>query len=107
MARTATPVVMEMSRRFIGHLSLTRGAGSEAPSQVLRRCGLNDGQRPASLPAFSLFGLAAVPGPPRHFELEPRFPGLDRFGAVLDPRAAFFYGASVEAGHLAFLILPL
>ena len=30
MARTATPVVMEMSRRFMGRLSLTRGAGSEA-----------------------------------------------------------------------------
>ena len=29
-ARTAAPVAMEMSRRFMGRLSLTRGAGSEA-----------------------------------------------------------------------------
>ena len=47
-------------------------------------------QRPGSLPAFTLFGLAAVPCPPRHFELEPGLPGLDRLGAVLDPRTAFF-----------------
>ena len=51
-------------------------------------------KRPGSLPAFTLLGLAAVPGPPRHFELEPRLPGLDRFGAVLDARAALFGGAS-------------
>jgi hypothetical protein len=46
--------------------------------------------RPGSLPAFALFGLAAVPCPPRHFELEPRFLGLDGLGAVLDPRTALF-----------------
>jgi hypothetical protein len=39
MARTATPVVMEMSRRFMGRLSLTRGAGQKRASQVLRRRG--------------------------------------------------------------------
>ena len=47
------------------------------------------GQRPGhSLPAFTLLGLAAEPGPPRHFELEPRFPGLVRLVPVLDARAA-------------------
>lgn len=40
------------------------------------------------------FGLAAIPSPPRHFELEPGFLGLDGSGAVLDPRAAVFGGAS-------------
>ena len=43
-------------------------------------------------PARPLLGLAAVPGPPRHVELEPRLPGLDGPGAVLDPRAASFAG---------------
>jgi hypothetical protein len=47
-------------------------------------------QRPGSLPAFTLFGLAAVPSPPRNFELQPRRSGLNRFGAILDPRAALF-----------------
>jgi len=36
-ARTAAPVAMEMSRRFMGRLSLTRGAGQKRASQVLRR----------------------------------------------------------------------
>jgi hypothetical protein len=39
---------------------------------------------------FRLFGLTAVPSPPRHFELEPRFLGLDGLGAVLDPGSPFF-----------------
>jgi hypothetical protein len=43
-----------------------------------------------SPPALTLLGLAAVPGPPRHFELEPGLSGLDGVGAVLDPRAALF-----------------
>ena len=50
-------------------------------------------QRPGLLPALTLFGLAAVPGPPRHFELEPGLSGLDGVGAVLDPRAAFLGSA--------------
>jgi hypothetical protein len=44
------------------------------------------------IPAFTLFGLAAAPCPPRHFELEPRLLGLDSSGAVLDPGAALFVG---------------
>jgi hypothetical protein len=48
-----------------------------------------DEKRPGSLPALTLLGLAAVPSPARHFELEPRLLGLDGSGAVLDPRAAF------------------
>jgi hypothetical protein len=47
-----------------------------------------DHSRPLRFSALTLLGLAAVPGPPRHFELEPGLSGLDRFGAVLDPRAA-------------------
>jgi hypothetical protein len=47
-------------------------------------------ENPLQVPAFTPFGLAAVPGPPGHFELEPRFLGLDGAGAVLDAGAAFF-----------------
>jgi hypothetical protein len=48
------------------------------------------------IPAFTLFGLAAAPCPPRHFELEPSVLGLDSSGAVLDPGAAPFVGFSVS-----------
>jgi hypothetical protein len=58
-------------------------------------------QRPESLPALTFLGLAAVPCPPRHFELEPRLPGLDRFGAVLDPRPA-----GLAAGHFQSAAQP-
>ena len=34
---TAAPVMMEMSRRFMGRLSLTLGVGQKRGSQVLRR----------------------------------------------------------------------
>jgi len=36
--------------------------------------------------------LAAIPSPARHAALQPRLPGLDRTGAVLDARAAFLWG---------------
>jgi hypothetical protein len=61
---------------------------------------------PPQFSARSLLGLAPVPRAPRHAERQPWLTSFDRVGAVLDPRTAFFYGASVEAGHLTFLILP-
>src|SRR5580704_1573646 len=79
-----------------GHASITSDDGflvdprQPVQSEVARdRVRATDRGRD-SLPAFSLLSLAAVPGPPRHFELEPRFLGLDGVGAVLDPRAALF-----------------
>ena len=52
--------------------------------------------RPGSFPALTLLGLSTVPCPPRHAELEPRFPGLDGSGAVLDPGAAGFAAFHVQ-----------
>jgi hypothetical protein len=47
-------------------------------------------KRPGSLPALPFLGLAAVPSPTRHAELEPGLSGLDCVGAVLEARAAGF-----------------
>jgi hypothetical protein len=52
----------------------------------------------ASPPARPLLGLAAVPCPPRHLELEPGLPGLDGFGAVLDARTALFGSPAHASG---------
>ena len=49
------------------------------------------------LPAFTLLSLAAVPCPPRHFELEPRLAGLVGKVALLDPGAAGLGRASHAA----------
>jgi hypothetical protein len=54
----------------------------------------SNAERLGSLPALTLLSLAAVPCPPRHFELQPGFPGLDGVGSVLEARAAGF-----AAGH--------
>ena len=43
----------------------------------------------------------------RHFELEPGLPGLDRFGAVLDPRAAFFGALHCYQPHYRPPLRPL
>src|SRR5580658_9841588 len=49
-----------------------------------------------SPPSLAASGLAPVPCPTRHFELEPRLAGFERLGAVLDPRAALV-GSAVHS----------
>jgi hypothetical protein len=80
--------------RFSGAFS-TRRRCPKSGAQRQQSQGKREGRRPKSggRPAYdcrrtSALGLTAIPSAPRHAALEPRRAGLDRLGAVLDPRPA-------------------